>query len=35
MVLYGGFETYSILRRFWSPGYFREFWNPWYFMGVL
>jgi len=19
MVLYGGFETYSILRRFWSP----------------
>jgi len=25
MVLYGGFETYSILRRFWSPWYFRGF----------
>jgi len=27
MVLYGGFETYSILRKFWSPRYFRGFWN--------
>jgi len=25
MVLYGGFETYNILRKFWSPGYFRAF----------